>query len=225
MWWLLPVAAGPWCGHLATPFLNPFLPRVTVIYLPLSFAFFRLNLFPRWLFTFPLSCSVSSFSSCPFILSPNVNLSSWVGWPETGSFDPGHNETRSPEKADEGPDIGCWATAGTVFAGVDPHRERVWNRQPQTLGRNIIHVWRCPYPPRTFCSFNLTPVGNILVRVVSGPTNSIFLLSNSFNTHTHLSSAKMYKYEINGNIRIILYLSYIITDFLRSLFKRPEDVN
>lgn len=35
----------------------------------------------------------------------------------------------------------------------------------------------------------------------------------------------MYMYEINGNTRIILYLSYIIAGFLGSLFKWPEDVN
>lgn len=59
---------------------------------------------------------------------------------------------------------------------------------------------------------------------MSRPTTGI-LLSDSFNTHAHLSAAKMYTYEINGDIRIILYLSYIIADFLRNLFKRPEDVN
>lgn len=66
---------------------------------------------------------------------------------------------------------------------------------------------------------------DLLIRAVSSPTTGIFLLSNSFNTHAHLSSAKMYVYEINENIRIILYLSYIIADFLRNLFKRLEDVN
>ena len=52
-----------------------------------------------------------------------------------------------------------------------------------------------------------------------------FFVIHLTHTHSHLSSAQMYEYKTNGDIRIILYLSYIIADFLRSLFKWPEDVN
>lgn len=84
--------------------------------------------------------------------------------------------------------------------------------------RNITHVRWCP-------TLQAPSVPWIPLLWVDIWARVGILLSNSFNTHAHLSAAKMYAQEINGNMRIILYLSYIIADFLRSLFKRPEDVN
>ena len=96
-------AAGLLSGHLATSFLNLYLPRVTTVYLPLFL--FHLTLFPLWLLLpcfHPLSYCFFIFL-LPLHLDPNLNLFSWVCWPEIWALGPRHSETRSLEKADEGP--------------------------------------------------------------------------------------------------------------------------
>lgn len=230
--WVLQLAAGLLRGHLATSFLNLFLPSHNCS--PPSFLFF----FPSYrissLFTLLLAYSVSSFSFCPSILTTNLNLSSWVSWPEPWALGPDKVRPDHWKTQMKASDMGCWDTLGLssqwlIYTGWVCR----WfilclllgAGSAEPLVRNVIHVCWCPHSLSTFCSLNPTPVGWHFCESVSSPTPGIFLLSNSFNTHAHLSSAQMYKYEINGNIRIILCLSYIIADFLRSLFKRPEDVN
>lgn len=171
------------CGHLATPFLSPFLSMVTTLYLLLSFSFFYLTLFSFCLFSLPLFYSVSSFSFCAFVLIPNFYLSSWVDWPKTRSLYSRHSKTRSLEKADEGPQHWMLGYFGDYLpSGWSIQGECVDNLlcascgtgQCQNLDRNIIHVWCCPHSSSTLCF--LTPLlwADVLVRVESSPTTGIF---------------------------------------------------
>lgn len=131
-----------------------------------SFLFFCLTLFRLRLFTFPLP-SVFSFCFCLLILIPKLDFSSWACWPEIWAHGLRGSETRSLEKADEDSRPWLLGYVGHYFPGVDLHRVSVWliysvfavgNRQCQTLGRNVIHIWQCPHPLSTFCSLNPTPV-------------------------------------------------------------------
>lgn len=203
---------------------------------PLSCVLLFTSLHPLPLLVLPCFLSDSSPSSCLFLFlhfnfttSPwpsTLLISSWAGWHEKWSLYPRHTEIRSRDKANELPDIGCWGIVGTIFPVVHIQDECVGiysvlclgNRQCPTPSRNITHIWWCP-------TLQAPSVPWIPLLWVDIWERVGILLSNSFNTHAHLSAAKMYTQEINGNMRIILYLSYIIADFLRSLFKRPEDVN
>lgn len=195
--------------------------RFTTSYFPLSSSFIGLTLFPLWRFIFLLSVSVSSFKFYPFTLTLNRThfFLSWLTWKMV---------TLPQTHWDQIMGQGKWSSPrwmlGYFGAYVQDECVGIYsvlclgNRQCPTLGRNITHVWWCP-------TLQAPSVPWIPLLWVDIWARVGILLSNSFNTHTHLSAAKMCAQEINENMRIVLYLSYIIADFLRSLFKRPEDVN